>query len=191
MLGPILRGQKVTLRPPTPEDAPHFVRWLADPEVTRYLGVRSAPTLEQEQEWIKRKSEDRNCVLWAIEVEGTVVGTIEILNIDWLNAHGSTGTLVGDKARWRQGIAGEAMALRTRYAFRELNLHKLKTYVWMENEASKRALAKCGYREVGVLKEDQYRDGRRHDAWLAEVHREDWEREKEAARPSAGQAGVA
>ena len=46
---------------------------------------------------------------------------------------------------WRKGIASEAMTLRTAFCFRELNLHKIRTRVYMENEASKRALMKAGY----------------------------------------------
>jgi RimJ/RimL family protein N-acetyltransferase len=46
----------------------------------------------------------------------------------------------------------------------------------MENEGSKRALQKAGYRQSGVLREEFYRDGRWHDVWMGEVLRDDWER---------------
>ena len=77
---------------------------------------------------------------------------------------------------WQKGIATEAMAMRTRFAFRELNLHKIRTRAFMENKASIRALEKAGYRQTGVLREEFYRDGRWHDVWCGEVLREDWER---------------
>jgi len=65
--------------------------------------------------------------------------------------------------------------MRTRFAFRELNLHKIRTRTFMQNEGSKRALEKAGYRQCGVLREEFYRDGRWHDVWMGEVLRADWE----------------
>jgi hypothetical protein len=69
------------------------------------------------------------------------------------------------------------MTLRTEYAFRHLNLHKLKSGAIMDNEPSKRALQRAGYRQVGVEREESWRDGRWRDHWLCEVLRDDWERE--------------
>ena len=68
------------------------------------------------------------------------------------------------------------MTLRTAFCFRELNLHKIRTRAFMENEASKRALQKAGYRESGIQREEFYREGRWHDCWMGEVLREDWEK---------------
>jgi RimJ/RimL family protein N-acetyltransferase len=84
--------------------------------------------------------------------------------------------VIGDKSMWRTGIASEAMKLRTAFCFRELNLHKIRTRAFKENEASKHALQKAGYRESGIQREEMFRDGRWHDIWMGEVLRDDWER---------------
>jgi diamine N-acetyltransferase len=68
------------------------------------------------------------------------------------------------------------MQLRTRYAFRELNLHKLVTEVDTENEASRKALERNGYRTVGVRRQQSFREGKWKDRWLGEVLRSDWEK---------------
>lgn len=180
MFGPILRGTRCTLRPPTTDDIPRYLAWFSDMEVTRYLGRRAVPSLQEEEEWFKRTAEDKNSVVWIIEDEGKAVGGIGIHAIDWLNAHAITGIVIGEKEYWRRGIATEAMALRTRYAFHELNLHKLKSRAFMENEASQRALQKAGYRRSGVEREEMYREGAWHDMWVCEVLREEWEREHRA-----------
>ena len=178
MYGPVLKGEKVTLRPPDETDAARFVEWFADQEVTRYLGVTFPLALEQEKEILKKFGEDKNLVWWVIEAEGKAVGGIGIHQIDWINAHAITGIVIGDKGCWRKGYASEAMAVRTAYAFRQLNLHKLSSFTFFENEGSKRALMKSGYREIGVEREHIWRDGRWHDTWLAEVMRADWEKEQ-------------
>src|SRR5207244_11605750 len=109
VFGPILRGTRVTLRPPRKEDLETYLAWFADPEVTRYQ-PRSTPfSPAQEEAWFTRTGEDPNSVVWAIEVDGKAVGTTGIGQIDWLHRHGTTGITIGEKSLWRQGLASEAM----------------------------------------------------------------------------------
>ncbi len=143
-------------------------------EVTRYLGRRTGAALYQEVDFFKRAGESKNDVLWMIDADGETVGATGIHEIDWQNAHGTTGILIGRKDRWGRGIAKEAMRLRTRYAFRELNLTKLMTEVFMENQASRRALERNGYKTVGVHRQHFFTGGEWHDVWLGEVLRADW-----------------
>ena len=176
VFGPVLEGTKVTLRPADDADPPRFVDWFADPEVTRYLGRAMAVALYEEVEFLKRVGDSKDDVFWMIDAAGRTIGATGIHRIDRLHARGVTGTVIGDKTAWRQGFGGEAMALRTEYAFRQLNLHKLSSGAFLENEPSKRALMKAGYREVGIEREHFFRDGRWHDHWMAEVLRAEWER---------------
>ena len=75
MFGPILRGTRVTLRPPRKEDLETYLAWFADPEVTRYQ-PRSTPfSPAQEEAWFTKTGEDPNSVVWAIEaIEGNGSG---------------------------------------------------------------------------------------------------------------------
>ncbi|MBI2774225.1 MAG: GNAT family N-acetyltransferase [Chloroflexi bacterium] len=180
MFGPVIKGKKVTLRPPKEGDAALFIEWFADTEVTRYLATVFPLSLEGEQAALTRLGESKDDVWWVIEAEGRSIGASGIHRIDWIDSHAITGTVIGDKSAWRKGYGSESMALRTAYAFRQLNLHKLKSGAFMENEPSKRALRKAGYREVGVSREDFWRDGAWHDHWECELLRSDWERLQQA-----------
>ena len=91
--------------------------------------------------------------------------------------------MIGDKSEWRRGYASEAMRLRTDYAFMELGLRKVWTGVWLPNAGSRRALEKAGYRQCGLMRRHVFVDGQWHDVWLAEVLREDWERESSCSAP--------
>ncbi len=176
MFGPLLKGDKVTLRPARENDAEHFVRWFADMEVTRHLNRRTAISLQQEQEFLKNVGESKDDVWWVIEAEGKAIGATGIHDINWVDANGTTGIVIGEKPSWGKGYATEAMQLRTRYAFRELNLHKLMSEVDTANQASRKALERNGYRAVGVRREQTFRDGRWMDRWVGEVLRADWEK---------------
>jgi len=177
VFGPVLKGEKVTLRPPVDGDAAKFVEWFADREVTRFLATSFPMSLQQEEDFLKRIGESKTDVWWALEAEGRTIGATGIHRIDWISGNAVTGTVIGDKSCWRKGYGSEAMALRTEFAFRQLNLHKLKSGAFDENEPSKRALQKAGYRQVGVWREDFWRDGKWHDHWEAEVLRSDWEKQ--------------
>lgn len=174
MFGPYLRGARVTLRPADDSDPPRFVPWFADLEVTRFLGRRSAVALYQEIAFLKNVGEAADSVFWMIDADGETVGATGIHAIDWLNAHATTGIVIGAKEKWRTGIATEAMRLRTAYAFRELNLHKLMTEAFVENAGSRRALEKTGYRSVGIRREHFFTGGGWRDVWLGELLREEW-----------------
>ncbi len=54
MFGPILRGKRVSLRPPRSEETKTYLEWFADMEVTRYLGRRSPPSLQEAKEWFRK-----------------------------------------------------------------------------------------------------------------------------------------
>ncbi len=180
MFGPVLKGTKVKLRPPDATDAARFIEWFADTEVTRYLGTAFPLSLQGEEEAIKRLGEDKNTVWWVIEAEGKAIGATGIHRIDWINANAITGTVIGDTSMWRKGYASETMAMRTEYAFRQLNLHKLKSETFAENEGSKRALQKAGYHSVGVFHEELWRDGAWHDKIEWEVLRSKWDKRQHA-----------
>jgi RimJ/RimL family protein N-acetyltransferase len=175
MYGPIIVGSQFRLRPPRLEDAAVMVDWFADPEVTALLLVRMGMTVEAEEAWLRRSQEARDSIVWVIEHEGRCVGTTAIGQIDWANQHGTTGTLIGDKTVWGRGIARELMRLRADYAFTQHPFGKLKSGYLEGNEASRRAQLGAGYREVGRLRREHFRDGRWIDHVLTELLREDWE----------------
>jgi [ribosomal protein S5]-alanine N-acetyltransferase len=172
--GPVIQGKLVRLRPPRPEDAEPAIAWFEDMEVTRFLLLRHPPSMDMEKEWLEKMAKDPDQVLWVVEHEGRAVGVTGIHQISWRDGFGTTGTIIGDKSVWGHGLGRELMQLRARYAFTQLPLRKLKSGYLGGNEASARAQAAAGYREVGRHPADRYVDGRWVDEVITEVRREDW-----------------
>jgi [ribosomal protein S5]-alanine N-acetyltransferase len=184
MYGPVIQGSNFRLRPLRPADAEVMIVWFEDLEVTARLGHRIVPSLASELEWVERCGNDPNLIHWGVEHEDRLVGTTGLIDISWANQHASTGTLIGDKTAWGKGIAGEMMRRRADYAFLEQPFRKLKSGYLEGNVASARAQAAAGYREVGRLHGEFFREGRWIDMILTELLREDWERRRQPSPDS-------
>jgi RimJ/RimL family protein N-acetyltransferase len=179
MFGPIIEGERVRLEPPKIEDASIYIRWFADPQMTRYMLVRNPPSSQQEEEWLNQMAHSQVDVLWSIVLRESskLIGNTGLHRIDWRHRHAHSGIIIGDPTQWGKGYATEAMLLRTAYAFRELGLEKVLTSVYMGNNGSRRALERAGYKQCGMLRRNRFFHGTWHDEWLGEVLREEWESE--------------
>lgn len=176
MYGPVIQGELVRLRPPRPEDAERMITWFEDMEITRFLLLRNPPSIDQEHEWLNKMAKEPDEIVWVIEFEGRIVGTTAIHAINWKEGFGTTGTVIGDKTVWGKGLGRELMQLRTRYAFTQLPLRKLKSGYIAGNGASAKAQQAAGYREIGRWRADRFVDGEWRDHVLTEVVRTDWEK---------------
>lgn len=186
MFGPTItyKGGKVTLRKPRPEEAKIMVTWLEDPEVNQYLSITHPLSDKQEEEWLEGQARDPNSIFWAVEFESRLVGVTSIERIDWANQHGTTGTVIGDKSVWRQGLGTELMQLRANYAFTQTTLRKLKSGYLADNIGSAKAQKNTGYKIVGVQRQEYFRNGRWIDHVVTEILREDWEKDQVPPGPN-------
>jgi ADP-ribose pyrophosphatase YjhB (NUDIX family) len=95
-----------------------------------------------------------DAVSFRVEQSGRVVGTVEVTHLE-----GGTGELswaVLPEHRG-QGIAGRAVRLMIRYAFDELQLHRVVAYADPDDRASLRIAGRAGLRREGVVRGAQER----------------------------------
>lgn len=153
----------------------NYVRWLNDPEVTRYL-LRYLPLSRLEEEkFFERVAEDDASIIWAIQDEhNRHIGGTGLHNINWKERSAVSGIVIGEKDAWGQGYGTEVMQVRTKYAFEELGLHRIESECFAENKASARCLEKAGYQREGVARKKYWREGRWHDAILWAILDEDY-----------------
>jgi RimJ/RimL family protein N-acetyltransferase len=186
VLGPVIQGSCFRLRPPRQEDAASSLAWLEDLEVTVRMRYVFPPSLERAEEELRTLAKDANSITWTIEYEGRAIGFTDIRRIDWAAGSARTGTVIGDKAAWRRGIGGELMRLRAGFAFGELPLRVLRSGYLEGNEASGRAQAAAGYREVARQRAEVFGEGLWMDSIETELTREDWERHPATSSAAGG-----
>ena len=174
----------VNLRPVLKEDIPFLLLAINDPSVRCNLSSY-LPMMEEDQEkWFKKICENKQTdIVFAIEVQGKIIGDMGIHRIDWKNRTGTTGAVIKDTEHRGKGYGTRAKMLLLNYAFYECNLHKVCSSALAFNTASLRFNEKCGYKTEGVLKSHIYRAGECHDMIITAVFREDfytlWEAHKE------------
>jgi [ribosomal protein S5]-alanine N-acetyltransferase len=175
-------GEKVRLV--SLDKTAHFancVRWLNDPAVTRWtlLGDLPLTRIAEEQffERVCHPGPEPHELVLAIETRGEVaehVGVTGLHAIEWRHGVAQTGLIIGRSQLWSRGLGGDAMRVRTRYAFEVLGLRLLLSQVFAENAASLRALAKVGYREVGRIPQRYWKRGAWRDLVLLALPRAEW-----------------
>lgn len=181
----LFRGIHIRLTSITPDDLPVLARWHEDAEFLRLYDSRPAhPMTEAELgKWLADAVEDKNCFLFAVRslAGGELLGYLELDGIDWQHGVCGMGLALGERACWGRGYGYDATKLGLRYAFDELNLHRVQVTVFSYNERSLALVAKVGFRQEGVFRERLQRDGRRYDMMLYGLLRHEWE-----ALPIAG-----
>jgi RimJ/RimL family protein N-acetyltransferase len=178
MVNPFLLGTNLYLRPLDQSDAPSFVTWLNDPEVSRFLLVYRPMTLVAEEQFISKLGQGDDIVLGIVLRDGDrLIGGTGLHQIDQRCRRACFGIVIGDKAAWGRGFGSEATRLLVGYAFETLNLNRIWLNVYEYNERGVRAYEKVGFRREGVLRQDTFRDGRYWDTIAMAVLREDWRKE--------------
>jgi ribosomal-protein-alanine N-acetyltransferase len=124
--------------------------------VSEYLADRFPFPYTEEDAiwWIGIGCKQNDCINFAIENDGVLVGGIGVEPQDGQRRHcAEIGYWLG-QPYWGQGIATSAVHKMTDYAFLELGFSRLYAPVLEPNRASMKVLEKCGYALEGILRND-------------------------------------
>lgn len=148
-----IETERLTLRPPQPQDADEVQRLAGDfriAEVTR--SIPHPYPLELAAQWIERCAEDWQSGKAASFVitetgSGKLVGSITLKDIS--RGEAEVGYWIG-VPYWSRGYASEACKALVEFAFRGLRLRRLHASHLARNPQSGRVLFKAGFRHLGL-----------------------------------------
>jgi RimJ/RimL family protein N-acetyltransferase len=178
----LLNGKLVRLTSEDPEIlAKAFSRWGRDSEYIRLLDSEAAIlwSVKKFKDWIEKDlgSAQPNDFFFSIRtLEGDLlIGFIGLFGIQW--SHGDTwvGIGIGEREYWGKGYGTDAMHVILRYAFLELNLHRVSLGVFGYNKRAIRSYEKAGFKLEGCLRGSLHRDGRRWDMFNMGILRKEWD----------------
>jgi len=160
----MIYGEKTRLRRMERTDIPTFVRWLGDPEVREFLTLYRPLSIAEEEKWFEEQLAIKDQEGFVIEtIDGVAIGSTGLHRIDWRYRHAELGIAIGEKAYWGQGYGSDAIRTLLRFAFDELNLHRVHLRARADNARGIRAYEKCGFRHEGQSREAVYANGRYYD----------------------------
>lgn len=173
---PFLIGSHVYLRPYERGDAPHFVRYLNDPEVRRYTSRDWPLSLVEEEAYLEQAAASHDSVACSVcLIDGDrLIGGAGFRFFNWPARHAGFGIAIGEKDCWNKGLGTEATCLLLNHAFDTLNLNRVWLDVYEFNARAVRVYEKLGFQHEGRLRQDVYRDGQYWDTLRMGILREEW-----------------
>lgn len=172
-----IKGECVGLRIfDSEKDAGLFARWARDSEFGRLLD--SDPvymwTEKQVKVWFEKEND---LYLFMIELLETnlTIGLVELNSWDWSSGTAWVGIGLGDRDYWGRGYGTDAMRILLRYAFMELNLHRITLNVFEYNQRGIRSYEKAGFKHEGRERKWLNKDGQRWDIIFMGILRKEWE----------------
>ena len=171
-------GKHVRLRAVEERDLPLLHAWANDEALWANLGGWRFPSgFEATKAWFASLRTDPLNHRFVIETraDGAVIGTANLVDIDWKNRHALHGMMLGPADLRGRGFGRDTVMAVMRYAFDELGLERLDGDIIEYNEASYRLyVGKCGWREEGRQRRWHYRQGRFWDRIIVGVTRADY-----------------
>jgi len=193
----LFEGELIRLAPPDPEkDAELESKWTHDPEYQRLISAQPVRPLSPGQ--IKKKYEEvekekaHNRFVFALRTreEDRLIGFARIEHIEWNHQHGGLALGIAAPADRGKGYGSEALRLLLRYAFDELNLHRLTAVVFGYNTVALRFFEKAGFTLEVRRRQALNRDGQRWDWIHLGLLREEWEKVMPNSQESNSKTGL-
>jgi len=163
---PRLIGENIILREFKKEDLPFINNFTTDYDICRnlsdtFLRNHSLESTEKYLNSILENSSNDN-LNYIIAEKDTLkyIGSIDIMNINWISRIGTLGIVISQKDSHNKGIGTEAINLLLKYSFERANLNKIELDVNEFNLGGIRCYEKCGFIQEGVIRESSYRDGK-------------------------------
>ena len=174
-----LHGVNVRLTALVPNDLPIIARWYQSAVFLRMFDAlpaypKTEATLAQ---WLEELHKATDAFLFAVRLldSDDLIGYIELDEILWSHQVGGVSIAIGDAKNWGKGYGYETMQLALRFAFHELNLHRVQLTVFSYNERAIALYEKLGFQREGVYREFIQRDGKRYDMYPYGLLRREWE----------------
>lgn len=103
-----------------------------------------------------------------------LLGFVSLFGINWNHGDTWVGIGLGEREHWGKGYGTDAMRVILRYAFSELNLHRVTLGVFEYNPRAIRSYEKSGFRHEGRIRKHLLKDSKRWDVLQMGVLREEW-----------------
>jgi RimJ/RimL family protein N-acetyltransferase len=162
-----LNDGDITLRLPADTDVDALVEACRDPEIPRWTQVPDDYQESDAREWLEMQARRRAAgselhLVIVDALDGSLLGSIGLADINWEDRRGSIGYWVVAHAR-RRGVATRAVTLLSAWGFDELGFGRIEIKTEPGNAISQRVAQRAGFTREGLLRSHALIKGRRRD----------------------------
>jgi RimJ/RimL family protein N-acetyltransferase len=172
-----IMGNEVLLRAIEEKDLPILHKWSNLPEIWYMLGGWHFPgSMALMKRWFESLQDDPLNQRFAIETPDIgLIGTANLVDIDWKNRNAFHGMMLGDKDIRGRGLGIDTIMAIMRYAFEELHLKRLDSSIIEYNNISLNVYCnRCGWKEEGRRRNWYFRKNRYWDKVIVGIMREEY-----------------
>ena len=175
---PILRSDRLYLRPVEKDALAATVDWFSDPEFAEGFNTRAPESLESAQRWLEQSQKEQGKTRWDFDVrlrsDQRAIGFAGLMDVDAVNGSAELLIGIGEPTLRDKGYGSEAIWVLLDFAFGELRLHRVQLRVWAFNERALHVYERIGFRPEVRYRQAHYRHGRFHDIHYMSMLVHEW-----------------
>jgi RimJ/RimL family protein N-acetyltransferase len=166
----MINGKLINIRAFEQSDYLLLHKWNNNAEVIRYFRDPYPQSKKEEKKWFEKLLEDEEAKIFTILKKDSVpIGVVYLSKIDWRDRNARASIMIGVKKEWGKGYGVDAMKTLLKFAFEEMNLHRVELDVFEENSKAISCYKKCGFKKEGERSENYFLDGKYLNSYLMAV----------------------
>lgn len=156
-----------------------YTKWVNDTRFTNYIGKCGQTTsFEQMYNWANSEKTDEEQFWSIVEKDTRILLGICSCKLKKGDKTARLYILIGETSKWRKGYGTETILLMNKFAFEELNAHRIEINLHFDNKAALNCFLNAGYIECGRLHEAAYYNGQYKDVVILEILKRNWMNKK-------------
>lgn len=171
-----MNSERISLRPIKVEDTDMVLKWRNSLNVKSNFLYSEEITKNMHMDWIENKIKKGLVDQFIIYTnhEKKDIGSIYLRDIDHKAKSAEYGIFIGENEFLNKGYGTEASKLILEYAFRSLNLNKVKLRVLSDNIVAIKSYLKLGFKIEGIFKDEVMKNNELKDIIFMAILRRDY-----------------
>ena len=158
----MLNTRDIRLAPLGLEDAPQLYAWINDRDGVLFNAPYKPVSEPQHTEWLAAVVARSDAVIFGIRTtdENALIGSCQLHSINPVHRSAELQIRIGASESRGKGFGKSAVQLLLRFAFSDLNLHRVFVHVFADNARAIRLYESTRFRREGLLREAAFIDGK-------------------------------
>jgi RimJ/RimL family protein N-acetyltransferase len=171
----VLQGKRVILRAIERDDLKRLHELYQQVDLVLFADGHWRPSpLAAYEKNFEKQLDNHDPVHFVIEVDGRVIGDVELHNRDKRSHVSSFGIGIYDREYLGKGYGREAIALLLDWAFDDRNYERIWLTTWATNERAIRCYQALGFVQEARLRRHMFVDGAYVDELVMGLLRDEW-----------------